>query len=319
MATLAYMPTEHVPVLAGELIASLDPGAGETAIDCTFGAGGHARLVAERVGPEGTVICIDRDPTSEERYGAFADEVECSTRFVRGRFDEALTELAREGVRAHVAYMDLGMSSMQLDAWQRGFSYAFDAALDMRMDPDQALSAHEVVNAWPQSRLAEAIRDLGEERHWRSVARSIVARRPIATTSELVEAISAGMPPQARFGSGHPARRTFQAVRIAVNGELEAIERALPVAWSLLEPGGRFAAVAFHSLEDRLVKRFIVDRSRACTCPPDFPICVCGTVPAAEPLTKGAVMPSAGEIATNPRSRSGRLRAARKIEAQAGA
>jgi 16S rRNA (cytosine1402-N4)-methyltransferase len=311
-ATLTYMPTEHVPVLAAELIGLLDPQPGETAIDCTFGGGGHARLVADRLGPDGTLICIDRDPAAERRFKALAAAAPCEAHFLRADFAEALADLREQGRRTDLAYMDLGMSSLQLDAWERGFSYAYDAPLDMRMDPDRDLSAREVVNDWPEARLAQVIRRYGEEREAGAIAREIVRRRPLESTSELVAAIKAGMPTQARFGRGHPAKRTFQAIRIAVNDELEALELALPLAWEVLGPGGRFAAIAFHSLEDRLVKRFLADRVRGCICPPEFPVCTCGRQPEATLLSRRPVAPSAGEVAENPRARAAHLRAALK-------
>lgn len=316
--TLTYMPTEHAPVLAAELIRFSEPAPGDLVVDCTFGAGGHARLIAERIGPEGTIVCIDRDPAAEPRFEEFAAEVPCETRFLAARFDEALATLRDEGLRPAVVYFDLGVSSMQIDAWERGFSYSFDAPLDMRMDPRADLDAREIVNEWPQERLAEIIRSYGDERRARAIARSIVRRRPIERTSELVEAVRAALPPAARFGRGHPAKRTFQAIRIAVNGELEALDAALPQAWELLEPGGRLAAVAFHSHEDRRVKRFIADRARGCICPPELPVCRCGHEPEAEPLTRGGVEPSSGEIADNPRSASAHLRVARKLDTEAG-
>jgi len=318
VATLTYMPTEHVPVLASELIALTDPRPGEIAVDCTFGAGGHARLVAERVGPGGELICIDRDPNAEERFAEFAHEAPCETRFVRADFAEALTGLAAAGFQADLVYMDLGISSLQLDAWERGFSYSYDAPLDMRMDPDQELSALEVVNEWPERRIADAIRDYGEERHARRVAREIVSRRPLRTTSQLVEAIRAALPPEARFGRGHPAKRTFQGIRIAVNGELEALDLALPAAWMLLRPGGRLAAISFHSLEDRRVKRYLAERATGCTCPPEIPVCVCGRTPDAKLLSRRAIAPSPEEAEDNPRSRSAHLRGALKLEETEG-
>ena len=239
MATLTYMPTEHVPVLASELITLLDPRPGETAIDCTFGGGGHARLVAERLGVDGMLVCIDRDPAAQRRFEELEDEVECQIRFMRANFADALAELAREGLRADLVYMDLGISSLQLDAAERGFSYTYDAPLDMRMDPDADLSAAEVVNDWPPERIAATLREYGEERHARAIAREIVRRRPHRTTADLVEAIRAAVPPAYRFGRGHPAKRTFQAIRIAVNEELDSLDRALPAAWGLLREGGR--------------------------------------------------------------------------------
>src|SRR5690606_23702410 len=308
MATLTYMPTDHVPVLLAELVALAAPQPGELAVDCTFGAGGHARAVAARLGPTGTLICIDRDPTAAERYHGLEPELACRSRFVRGEFSEALARLADEGVRADLIYMDLGVSSMQLDAMERGFSYAYDAPLDMRMDPDQELSAREVVNEWPQDRIAGILREYGEERHARAIAREIVARRPFETTAELVDAIRDAVPPAYRFGRGHPAKRTFQAIRIAVNEELRALENALPRAWDLLTPGGRLAAISFHSLEDRMVKRFFAEKARGCTCPPELPVCVCGREPEAELITRRAVSPTPEELERNPRASSAHLR-----------
>jgi 16S rRNA (cytosine1402-N4)-methyltransferase len=312
-ATLGYVPAEHTPVLAEELVALLNPQPGETAVDCTFGGGGHARLVAERLGPTGTLICVDRDPAAEARFAEFAAAAPCTTRFIRDNFATALGSLLARGERADLVYMDLGMSSLQLDAWERGFSYAYDAPLDMRMDPTQERSAREVVNEWPEKRLAQAIRSHGEERHAGRIAAEIVSRRPLRTTSELVEAIRAALPPAARFGRGHPAKRTFQAIRIEVNSELDSLQRALPAAWELLRDGGRFAAISFHSLEDRPVKRFLADRARGCVCPPELPVCVCGREPEAELLTRRAVSPSPEEAAENPRSRSAHLRVAAKL------
>jgi 16S rRNA (cytosine1402-N4)-methyltransferase len=211
---------------------------------------------------------------------------------------------------------------MQVDARERGFSYSYEAPLDMRMDSAQALDARKLVNEWPEQRLASIIRQYGEERYARPIAREIVRRRaraPIDTTSELVDAIKRAVPRPAHFAGGHPARRTFQAIRIAVNDELGSLERALPAAWELLRPGGRMAAIAFHSLEDRLVKRFFVDRARGCVCPPDLPVCVCGREPEAELVSRRAVRPSEGEVADNPRAQSGRLRAAIKLREEPSA
>src|SRR5918911_3179256 len=229
------MTRTHVPVLAGELIDLLDPRAGETAVDCTFGDGGHARLVADRIGPEGTLVCIDRDPAAEERFDAFAREVPCETRFLRMDFADGLELLTQEGVAADVVYLDLGVSSMQIDTWERGFSYSYDAPLDMRMDTTQALDARQVVNEWDERRLAQLFQRYGEERYARQIARAIVRRRnrvPIETTNELVDTIKNAVPAPARFGGGHPAKRVFQAIRIAVNDELGELDRALPAAWA---------------------------------------------------------------------------------------
>jgi 16S rRNA (cytosine1402-N4)-methyltransferase len=320
LAILLDMSRVHVPVLAGELIDLTSPAPGETAVDCTFGAGGHARLVADRLGPTGTLVCIDRDPAAQRHFDELAAEVACETRFLRMDYADGLALLAEEGLEADIAYLDLGISSMQVDARERGFSYSYDAPLDMRMDPAQELDARAVVNEWDERQLAQVFRRLGEDPNARRIAREIVRRRraaPIETTGELVEAIEAALPAAVRrnFGGGHPAKRVFQAVRIAVNGELDSLDRALPLAWSLLREGGRLAAIAFHSLEDRRVKRFLAARARGCVCPPDFPVCVCGREPEAELLTGRAVAPTPGEVASNPRAKSGRLRAARKLGA----
>jgi 16S rRNA (cytosine1402-N4)-methyltransferase len=311
------MTRTHVPVLAAEVMELGDPGPGDTVVDCTFGAGGHARLIADRIGPTGTLIAIDRDPAAEERFDELAREVDCDTRFVRASYAEGLEELADEGVQADLVLFDLGVSSMQLDARERGFSYSYDAPLDMRMDPTQGESAADLVGELEPGRLAQVFRTFGEERHAQRIAREIARRRtqaPIETTGELVEAIEAAVPAPARrsFGAGHPARRVFQALRIAVNDELAELDRALPLAFGLLRSGGRLAAISFHSLEDRRVKRFLADRARGCICPPDFPVCACGREPEAELLGR-AVVPSAGEVADNPRARSGRLRVARRL------
>jgi 16S rRNA (cytosine1402-N4)-methyltransferase len=316
LAILLDMPRTHVPVLAGELIEALDPQPGQIAVDCTLGAGGHARLVADRLGPAGTLIGIDRDPLAEEAFAELAAEVPCATRFVRADFEHGLRLLGEEGLRADLAYIDLGMSSMQVDTRERGFSYAYDAPLDMRMDPTQELTAREVVNTWERRRLARALREYGEERYADRIAGQIVRRRDvggIATTFELVDAITAAIPAPARFGGGHPAKRTFQAIRIVVNDELAQLDAALPLAWDLLGAGGRLAAISFHSLEDRRVKRFLADRARGCICPPDLPVCGCGRTPEAEPVFRRSVVPTPGEVAANPRSKSARLRAARKL------
>jgi len=313
---LAEMTREHIPVLADEAIALLDPQPGETAVDATFGAGGHARRIAERLGPTGTLIAIDRDPAAEERFERMAAEVDCATRFVRADFATALEELVAEGVRADCVLLDLGVSSMQIDTWERGFSYAYDAPLDMRMDPGQELDARTIVNTWDERRLARVLRELGEERYARQIARAIVrerAKHPLETTNELVEVVKEAVPAPARFAGGHPAKRTFQAIRIAVNGELEQLDRALPAAWELLREDGRFAGISFHSLEDRRVKRFLAERARGCICPPDLPVCACGRTAEAALLSRRSISPSPEELADNPRAASARLRAARKL------
>jgi 16S rRNA (cytosine1402-N4)-methyltransferase len=311
--TLSYMPSEHKPVLATELVELLAPQPGQLAVDCTFGGGGHARRVASILGLEGTLVCIDRDPVAADRFERFSDEVTCKTRFIGADFAEGLRALRGEGIHPDMIYMDLGMSSMQVDAWERGFSYSYDAPLDMRMDSRQEFSAADLVNEWPETRIAGVLKRFGEERYAGGIARQIVKRRPLETTSELVDAVKAGMPASARFGAGHPAKRTFQALRIAVNGELDSLEDALPTAWGMLPAGGRLAAISFHSLEDRPVKQFLAARAKGCVCPPELPVCACGREPEADLLTRRAVAPGPEEIAANPRARSAHLRAAVKI------
>jgi 16S rRNA (cytosine1402-N4)-methyltransferase len=310
------MPQTHVPVLAGELIEALDPRAGQIAVDCTLGGAGHARLVAERIGPTGTLIAIDRDPTAEAAFAQLSAEVACDTRFIRADFVTGLAQLIDEGVRADLVYMDLGMSSMQVDTRERGFAYAYDAPLDMRMDPDQELTAFEIVNTWDRRRITRALREYGEERFADRIAGEIVRRRAkkeLETTFELNEAISAAIPAPARFAGGHPAKRTFQAIRIAVNGELDQLDEALPLSWGVTKIGGRIAALTFQSLEDRRVKRFFAEKARGCICPPDLPVCVCGNTPEAELVNRRSIVATPGEVASNPRSKSARLRAVRKL------
>jgi 16S rRNA (cytosine1402-N4)-methyltransferase len=304
----------HVPVLAAELLAAVNPQPGQTIVDCTFGAGGHARLLAAGLGAEGTLVAIDRDPTARARFEELRNDLPCRSRFLAAPFADALSDLARDGVRADAVIFDLGISSQQVDTRERGFAYSYDAPLDMRMDPGQPLSARVAVAEWDERRLASTLRELGEERHARAIARAIVRereKRPIDTTQRLVEIVTAAMPAPARFGGGHPAKRAFQALRMAVNDELGQLERALPLAWELLEDGGVLAGISFHSIEDRYVKRFLAARARGCTCPPELPVCVCGHEP--EASLERPVTPSAAEVAANPRAASARLRVARRI------
>jgi 16S rRNA (cytosine1402-N4)-methyltransferase len=314
------MTIPHVPVLAGEAIELLDPQPGQTVVDCTFGAGGHARLLAGRIGA-GNLVAIDRDPIAAERFADLAPELSCASRFIRASFVDGLQQLRDEGVRADLVLMDLGMSSMQVDTWQRGFSYAYDAPLDMRMDPDLQLTAHDLVNTAEPRHLETIFRDLGEERYARQIARAIVrarARAEIESTTKLVDVISSAVPAPARFAAGHPAKRVFQALRIAVNDELGQLDAALPLAWSLLAVHGKLAVISFHSLEDRRVKRFLAARAQGCICPPDLPICACGREPEAELVSRRAIAPTPGEIAANPRARSARLRVASKLREDQG-
>jgi 16S rRNA (cytosine1402-N4)-methyltransferase len=309
--------TDHVPVLAEEVREALSLRPGETLVDATFGAGGHAELLAADLRGEGKVVAIDRDPSARAYFDRFRRRTAVQGRFLRGEFSLVLEQLASNGVRADAVLFDLGVSSMQIDQPERGFSYAADAPLDMRMDPNAEVSARELVNEASERDLTSIFRDYGEERYARQIARAIGRRRreePFERTGELVETIKAAIPAPARFGDGHPARRVFQALRIAVNDELGSLETALPAALELLRPGGRLAVISFHSLEDRIVKRFLRAQERGCTCPPDFPVCVCGHEPALRAQSRRAIRPTPQEIAANPRAASARLRAAVKTE-----
>jgi 16S rRNA (cytosine1402-N4)-methyltransferase len=314
----SVLPTEsdHVPVLADEVVALLDPHPGETVVDCTFGAGGHAALLAARLRGDGKLIAIDRDPTVATYFERFRRGTAAKTRLLHGEFSTVLEQLADNGVKADAILLDLGVSSMQLDRPDRGFSYAVDAPLDMRMDPSADVTAADIVNELDERELADIFHRYGEERYARQIAKAIVRRRAkeqFERTGELVDVIKASIPAPARFGEGHPAKRVFQALRIEVNDELGAVERALPAAEEMLRPGGRLAVISFHSLEDRIVKRYLRNAEHGCTCPPDFPVCACGSQPTLRATPRRAVRPSAAEVARNPRAQSARLRVAVKV------
>jgi 16S rRNA (cytosine1402-N4)-methyltransferase len=314
----SVLPTEsdHVPVLADEIVATLDPRPGDTIVDATFGAGGHASLLAARLRGDGKLIAIDRDPTVAPYFERVRRGSAVKSRLLHGEFSATLQHLGDNGVQADVILLDLGVSSMQLDRPERGFSYAVDAPLDMRMDPSAPYSARELVNEADEKELADIFKRYGEERYARQIARAIAKRRtsqPYERTGDLVETIKAAIPAPARFGEGHPAKRVFQALRIEVNDELGAVERALPAALNMLRPGGRLAVISFHSLEDRIVKRFLRAEEHGCTCPPDFPVCVCGSQPTLRATPRRAIRPAAAEVARNPRAQSARLRVATKV------
>ncbi len=308
---------DHVPVLADEVRELLAVQPGETVVDGTFGAGGHSRLLVEDLQSAGKLVAIDRDPTVRPYF----DQLKGSSRgvqlrFLRGDYAVVLSQLASNGVRADAILLDLGLSSMQVDRPERGFSYATDAPLDMRMDPSDEASAADILATWDERELETIFRKYGEERYARQIARGIVRRReeaPIERTGQLVDVVRASIPAPARFGEGHPAKRVFQALRIEVNHELESLEAGLPAAFEMLRPGGRLAVISFHSLEDRITKRFLRDRARGCTCPPELPVCVCGREPEARLLTTKPVRPSSQETENNPRAGSARLRAAVKV------
>ncbi|MBA2742656.1 MAG: 16S rRNA (cytosine(1402)-N(4))-methyltransferase RsmH [Actinobacteria bacterium] len=309
---------DHVPVLADEVLELLSVQPGETVVDGTFGAGGHSRLLLEDLRSDGKLVAIDRDPTVRPYFDRLKASVRgVQLRFLRGDYAIVLRQLASNGVRADVVLLDLGLSSMQVDRPERGFSYATDAPLDMRMDTSDESSAADVLASWSERELATIFRSFGEERYARQIARGIVRRRkeaPIERTGELVDVVRASIPTPARFGEGHPAKRVFQALRIEVNHELESLEAGLPAAFEMLRPGGRLAVISFHSLEDRIAKRFLRDRVRGCTCPPELPVCVCGREPEARLLTTKPVRPSAHEVELNPRAASARLRVAVKMD-----
>jgi 16S rRNA (cytosine1402-N4)-methyltransferase len=314
----SVLPTEsdHVPVLADEIVATLDPRPGETVVDATFGAGGHATLLASRLKGQGKLIAIDRDPSVTPYFERLRRGTSLKARLLSGEFSTVLEQLSANGVRADIVLLDLGVSSMQLDRPERGFSYAVDAPLDMRMDPSSEYSARELVNDASERELADIFKRYGEERYARQIARAIVRRRqtePFERTGDLVETIKAAIPAPARFGEGHPAKRVFQALRIEVNQELAALSRFLKTAVERLSIEGRIAVLAYHSLEDREVKETFRRESAGCLCPPGMPVCVCGGPRVLRVLSRRAIRPAAAEIAANPRARSARLRAAEKI------
>jgi 16S rRNA (cytosine1402-N4)-methyltransferase len=308
---------DHVPVLREEVRELLDVQPGETVVDATFGAGGHSRALAEDLQGSGKLVAIDRDPSVRpyfDRMKATARGVQ--TRFLRGDYGVVLSQLAGNGIRTDVVLLDLGLSSMQIDRPERGFSYATDAPLDMRMDPSDEPNAAGVIATYDERELETIFRRYGEERYARQIARAIVRRRaeePIERTGQLVDVVRASIPAPARFGEGHPAKRVFQALRIEVNHELESLDVGLPAAFAMLRPGGRIGVISFHSLEDRIVKRFFRDRAKGCTCPPELPICVCGKEPDARVLTSKPLRPSRHEVDDNPRAASARLRVAVRV------
>jgi 16S rRNA (cytosine1402-N4)-methyltransferase len=307
----------HDAVLVDEVVAALAPVPGETIVDCTFGAGGHARALAPAIGRKGTYIAIDRDTTAEPNFVAFSEQVDCRTRFVRADFADGLDRLDGEGVVADAILMDLGLSSMQIDRVERGFSYSRNAPLDMRMDQTTGRTAADLLATATEEELAGWMRTYGEERYAKPIARAIVRTRetrPIRCTCDLVEVIRGSIPTPALFAGGHPAKRVFQALRIVVNDELGILERGLERAFQMLAPGGRLAVISFHSLEDRMVKRFMQAKARGCVCPPDLPQCVCGRTPEAILALGKSQAPRKEELERNPRSHSARLRALVKAD-----
>jgi 16S rRNA (cytosine1402-N4)-methyltransferase len=305
---------EHTPVLADEVVQLLQPvvGAG-IFVDATVGRAGHARsLLASS--SQAQLIGIDRDPDSLEASRSHLSQFGDRVRLFRDDFKNLAPLLERLGVeKVRGVLFDLGVSSSQLDSADRGFSFRADGPLDMRMDPTQSLSASEVVNSYPVAKLVDVISRYGEERFARRIARAVVEARPVSSTSELADIVKLAIPAATRRTGGHPARRTFQAIRIEVNSEVDALETALPAAIDALDRGGRLAVISYHSLEDRVVKRCFAAEARDCTCPPDFPVCVCGAKARIRPLTRRPVRPRPEEIASNPRARAAKLRAVERL------
>jgi 16S rRNA (cytosine1402-N4)-methyltransferase len=305
----------HRPVLQREVVDLLGPAleSGGTVLDATFGRGGHAAALLEEF-RNIYVVGLDRDPDALSEGRTHLEPFEGRFDLVRERFQELSSVLERLGTPPlRGVLFDLGVSSPQLDDAHRGFGYRADGPLDMRMDPSQPFSAHDVVNNYPVAELTGVIRRFGEERFAPRIARAIVAHRPIHTTRALAGIVRDAIPVPARRTGPHPARRTFQAIRIEVNNELEGLEMALPQAIAALQPGGRVAAIAYHSLEDRIVKRTFAAEARGCVCPPDLPVCACGASARIRVLTRRPVRPSEAEVQDNPRSSSARLRVAQRL------
>lgn len=306
----------HEPVMVDEIVAALASTPQGVLLDATVGGGGHAAALLTASNSH-RLIGLDRDPEAVRAAAERLEPFGARARIVRGRFDRLAEVVEAEAPSEPVSgvLFDLGVSSWQFDAGERGFSYRFEAPLDMRMDRSEGLTAAEVVNSWPEAELAELFAENGEARFARRIARSLVARRPLATTTELADAVRAALPAAARQRGGHPAKRVFQAIRIVVNGELELLPVALDQALQLLVPGGRVAVLSYHSGEDRITKKVFADAAAGwCTCPPGYP-CVCGAEPAVRVLTRGARLPAAEETAANPRAASARLRIAERLEA----
>ncbi len=303
----------HRPVMVDEVVASLAPCPPGVLLDATLGGGGHARALLEAA-PHLSLIGLDQDPAALQAAAAALAPYGPRVRIERSRFDRLAEVLeAMDAARISAALFDLGVSSPQLDWPERGFSYRHDGPLDMRMDPDQPTSARDVINQWSQAELTRLFREHGESRFASRIARAVVAARPIETTGRLAEVVRQAIPTAARRTGGHPARRVFQAVRVAVNDELEILPGALDSALAVLAPGGRCAVISYHSGEDRIVKdRFRLAATGGCVCPPGLP-CVCGALPTARLVTRRPLRPSPEEVAANRRAESARLRLAERL------
>lgn len=311
------MEFTHKSVLLDECIEALNIRPDGVYVDGTLGRAGHSREIAKRL-TTGRLICIDRDmaaiEAAKERLAEWMDRVT----LVHSNFSELSEVLEQAGVSGVDGMLfDLGVSSPQLDDASRGFSYMKDAPLDMRMDASAALSAYEVVNSWSYEELRRVLYEYGEERYAPAIAKNIVRKReqaPIETTLELVDIIKSAMPPAALREKQHPAKRSFQAIRIAVNGELDALPPMMSAAVDSLNPGGRLAVITFHSLEDRIIKHAMQDMAKGCTCPPNFPVCVCGKKPRVKILTRKPIVSGETELTENSRARSAKLRVAEKCD-----
>lgn len=310
---------QHRTVLLTEAVEYLGCRPGGLYVDCTLGGGGHAAAVLAASAPNGRLIGLDQDEVALGRAGRrlAAEVAEGRARLVRSNFSELLEVLADLGLaEVDGVLFDLGVSSFQLDEAERGFSYQADAPLDMRMDRRVRVTAADLVNEASEEELTRIIREYGEERWAGRIAAMIATRRregPLRTTGELVEVIKAAIPAAARREGPHPAKRTFQALRIAVNDELGVLERGLAAGIAALRPGGRLVAISFHSLEDRAVKRALAEAAKGCVCPPKAPVCICGHTPQVRLLTRHPVEPSPAEVTGNPRARSAKLRAAERL------
>ena len=310
---MSDMEFAHLSVMPQECIDGLNIKPDGVYVDATTGGGGHSYLIAERLSEKGRLICFDRDDDALAAAGKRLSKFNNIT-FVKSNFEHIENVLREMGVSAIDGILfDLGVSSYQLDNAERGFSYMKDAPLDMRMDRSEGLSAYDVVNTYDRRELTRIISTYGEERFAPAIAAAIERNRPIETTLQLAEVIRGAMPAAARREKQHPAKRTFQALRIEVNGELKAEETAVAAAVGLMAKGGRIAVISFHSLEDRIVKQIFAKEAKGCTCPPDFPVCVCGKKPALKLITKGALEATDQEKEENPRSRSAKLRVAERV------
>lgn len=310
------MEFKHVPVLYDEVIESLRIRPDGLYIDGTVGGGGHSSGICQRLSSKGRLLAVDRDEAALEAAGKRLSEYDCEKIFLHSNYSDTEQIEEATGAKADGILLDLGVSSFQLDTAERGFSYMNDAPMDMRMDESEPFTAYEVVNGYSESELARIIKVYGEERWASRIAKFIVKARQseyIKTTGELTEIIKSAIPAKARREGPHPAKRTFQAIRIEVNGELEHLEKACRELPDLLAPGGRLCIITFHSLEDRLVKEAFRKRLEPCTCPKEFPVCVCGIVADVKKVTGRPITPSEEEVELNPRSRSAKLRVIEKL------